>query len=396
MSVPNDLLRIFLQSCTKELENASIGSSHKSLAEIRVHILELQRTCLARVVEEWKTRKHLSPAVTIQDVQIALRDSNPELARDSSALNDAARGALARLVLCSELSREKESSSSLAADYYASLTTSGELPRTAILEFCGLCTAAVRLPQVQEHLQRGTPLFGSSSSTSNNSSGSTPQERLEAIQRHYLCALGYDPKFGTDEIKRIFFSSSKGYDCEVGQVFGELLQTMNTVVRNASLFAQQEALQQFSDQNDGGVTRIVSVNYSEKIVDAASGRPVASPEAGTAAAPPVGETMHQEQRQREELQMARKAAAMQQEILGELLAMRDEQREETLKRAKARVDEFLQNVLELPPGSERVHMLQSADAETQRYMAMHKVWEGVVASNGGKDPVIHYRKQEPH
>ena len=363
MSIPIDRISEFLDRCTHDLNELSIDH-YESISEIRRLLMETQRTCLARVL----------PTSSEQELQKALKD--PALEKPVQALNQAARGAFARLVLCAEIQ---------AAPGTRTLTCRGSLPRSAIMEFCGLCQAIVHIKEVQDHLKDGRPLFG----PPNQQQQHTPQERLETIQRHYLEALGYDSEFGKAEIKRIFFTdgphSEFAQDRELVHAFMDLLQTMNQVVAEASMHAQQAALGQFSDIHQGGVTRVVSVSASEKIV---GGDDTVESVSG----PVMGETIHAEEQQRAELEMAKRAATMQQEILGQLLAMRGEERTENLERAKRCVDEFIQKAMSVPPGPERIAIMQGMDPETQRYMAMHKIWESVVQSNGGKEPIINFRK----
>ena len=298
-------------------------------------------------------------------------------------MNEAARLAFCRLVLYSQCHADMPASTDTMM-----MITSGVMERSDILEFCGLCQTAVRLPNVQRHLRDGSALFDDKVANAPTKSAETtmfPQKRLEAIQRHFLRALGYDPDHGTREIQRIFFGASDEYadDKILMDTFRTLVSTMNSAITNATLHAQQRA---FSDQDEGGVTRVVSVSYSEKLVDAASGEAVE-------AAVPEGQRMEQqaEAQQQARLKVAREAAALQQEILGELLALRDEERAAKLAQAKQVADDVLKQAMELPAGAERIVFLRSVDSQTQRLMAMHKLWESMVASNGGKEPVIHHQ-----
>ena len=380
--VPTELLQRFLQSCTRELDECSLHSA-QPIASIRKHVLQQQRACLARVLETYQTSDF-----SVDQVQAVLRElgtssSSSSLQKDLDAMDEAARQSVCRLVLYSQCHADE--------DMHASLISSGVMERSDILEFCGLCQTAVRLEIVQKHLCDGSPLFDDSDDSGTDSASEAtifPQKRLETIQRHFLRALGYDPDHGTREIQRIFFSGQQSEyadDEMLMETFRTLVSTMNSALTNATLHAQQRA---FSDQDDGGVTRVVSVNYSEKLVDAASGEDVVE-----AAVPSGQQRMEQqaEAQQQARLSVAREAAALQQEMLGELLALRDEERESKLAHAKQVTNDALRQAMELPAGAERIVFLRSMDAETQRLMAMHKLWEGVVASNGGREPVIHHQ-----
>jgi len=77
---------------------------------------------------------------------------------------------------------------------------------------------------------------------------------------------------------------------------------------------------------------------------------------------------------------------MQQEILGQLLSMDEQDRDANLQAAKEAHDAFLQGALELPMGPERVEYLRSVDPNTQRLLVMHKLWSSFLADNGGVAP----------
>ena len=72
--------------------------------------------------------------------------------------------------------------------------------------------------------------------------------------------------------------------------------------------------------------------------------------------------------------MAREASLLQQE-LNELLAMRDEERDAMLKEAQQTVEQVLRKAFELTSGPERIAYLTSLDAETQRLIALKKLWD---------------------
>ena len=84
--------------------------------------------------------------------------------------------------------------------------------------------------------------------------------------------------------------------------------------------------------------------------------------------------------------MARQASLSQQELVNELLAMRDEERDAMLKEAQQTVEQVLRKAFELPSGPERIAYMTSLDAETQRLIALKKLWDNLLASNGGAPP----------
>merc|ERR1712038_828731 len=71
--------------------------------------------------------------------------------------------------------------------------------RQLTLEFCGLCTTAFKLPQVEEYAKSGKQLsFCESTSVDNDDvrgediDDSTPQQRISHLQQMIICALGYE------------------------------------------------------------------------------------------------------------------------------------------------------------------------------------------------------------
>ena len=404
MSVPREFLQRFLLDCTEELNKHTLVEP-QPLSEIRQYTLHLQRSCLERAVDKWNDEnigRDNETKITTEQVQLELRNLQQQSADESSNdseqlkfhkelsdLNEAARQAFCRLVLYSECLYEQEKDK-------RSLQMTDSIERADLLEFCGLCLTVLRLPNVQQHLRDGSDLF-ENVPVADSEKTILPQKRLEHIQRQFFCALGYDPDHGTAEIKRIFFTTNNNNeyadDEQVLDAFAQLTSATRTALHNATIHAQEMA---FSDQEEGGVTRVVSVSYSEKLVDARTGQQVVT---GTdvdaaATAVPTGERMEEqaEAQQRENLHLAREAAALQKEILDELLALCDEERQARLATAKEASENFMKQALEIPSGAERVAFLRSVDPDTQRLMVMHKLWEGMVAANGGKEPNVHLQE----
>jgi hypothetical protein len=446
--VPDELFQLFLRTCSQQLMSvecvmaAILDDAPQPVAILRQCLLQQQRECLEQVLRDWNKENNSVAPVSGDQMQTGLRalqlssrtdiasltSSNPSttatrLRADLDAMNEAARWAFCRLLLYSETMREKQKelrNTKQARDFEndeeSTTWMMRPMQRSDIFEFCGLCKTVVRLPEVQRHLRDGSALFSvnnkncGSHSTAESSptaaATTTPQNRLDLIQRRFLRALGYDPDHGTTEIQRIFFTpqpNEYSNDAELIETFSQLVCTMNSVLVNETLHAQQKSF--FSgysnDTVDGGVSRIVSVTYSEKLVDVASGQDVVDQEKNentsfkNAISPPSVERMDQQvhAQQQASLKIARDAAALEQEILGELLSLRDGDRHERLVQAKEAADDFRQKALEIPMGTERVAFLRSVDPRTQRLLLMHKIWEGVVASNGGKEPVIHFQSQ---
>lgn len=399
--IPQEVLLKFFRDATAALERCSIGSP-RTFSDLRMVVLNEQRLCLEEIVKEYNKLESASP-LTIDQVQLSLKnlsssnaplDNIVRIAMDG--MNDSARLCFTRLVLQSECLRSVN-----GITVAEGLKRSESLNRNDILEFCGLCTVALRFPNVQSHVQNGTPLFDGDINEDNEDARSNvfPDHRLHAIQRMFLQAIGYDADHGTNEIKRIFFSDHEDSefkdDTELLTVFANMAGTMTATLTNATLQASNNAL---SDRDDGGVTRVVSVSYSEKLIDELSGRelPLVDDTTNSNLTNAAPETQRMQgiqldcEDKLDELRLAREASRLQQELLGELLIMRDEDREVMLDLAKAEAGKFIQTALQIPPGPERIEYMQSMDAQTQKLLAMHKLWEGMLASNEGKAPTLRY------
>ena len=82
-----------------------------------------------------------------------------------------------------------------------------------------------------------------------------------------------------------------------------------------------------------------------------------------------------EERQRNQLQMAQKASQLQQSIMQQLLDMDEEKRRECLMDARNVHEKFLQDALALPP-QERIPFMQNVQPDVQKKLLMYKLWEG--------------------
>jgi hypothetical protein len=182
-------------------------------------------------------------------------------------------------------------------------------------------------------------------------------------------------------MQKIFFPSEEdgndanSPDAEMQEAFGNFLTAMSTAANKAAT-ASSSSLQ--ASTLSDGKTRVVSVQHSERIV---SGEAVGGMSAITNDAVPLAQSMeeHDDERQRRQLAMARKTAALQQGLLNEVHAMEEIEREKLLADAKDAHLSFLNRVSELPIGEERLHFLQSIDSDTQRLLAIHKLWEAQIS-----------------
>lgn len=429
------LVTEFCKQATAALENlCELDAPAEALGDIRAILLSKQIECLQTAIDSVTITSSVVASAddanwTVQDLQQALgrygnsgaddNDNNnnspttlaivAQRAAAMERMNDAARLAFCRLVLYSEsLHDSAEFSNSIPRS--RDLISSGvSMKHSDLLEFCGMCQTAVRLDIVIQHLRKGVPLFenlvvAAEAAVSESRTLMFPHERLERIQRMFLRALGYDPDYGTREIKRMFYNGTdeSEYDEQLHATFSSMAQQMDAVLVEATAAASHDTF--FA--NDDSVTRVVSVAYSEKLIDEVTGQEIMTVHED---AVPRPETMDgqqededdspeliaaaREQNRRDEFALARQAAVLQQEILGELLSMRDEEREVKLRSAQETVNKVLHTAMQIPAGSERVSYITSLDPATQRLMAMQKLWDGMLAANGGKPPTI--RTQHP-
>ena len=127
-----------------------------------------------------------------------------------------------------------------------------------------------------------------------------------------------------------------------------------------------------SDQHQGGVTRVISVQYSEVTEGSTGG--VGAGGGGAAAGAPKAESLASEEERIQQIRLASKAQELQMQYMKELNGMDEVKRQSFLDRAKQVSDDFLRTVMELPPGQERVEYLRTVDPETSKLMTMYKLW----------------------
>ncbi|GKY91978.1 hypothetical protein MPSEU_000169400 [Mayamaea pseudoterrestris] len=368
------------------------------ISEIRQRLLSTQLACLEQWINQYNAAQESGDKhVTTSQVQAHLQKlgTREELLplpvkTVMDKMNEAARLAFARLVLHSECSWEVQS---YAARKQRSLKSSGSMSRSDLVEFIGLCNVAVRLPNVQSHLSSGAPLFADLHETL--PAPFFPQERLERIQQMFLRAIGYDADFGAAEIKRLLEASSN--DEELTRLLANMGATLSAAIQNATMESMKSSL---NDHDQGGSTRVVNVEYSEQIIDAASGQVIATSTLTTsndnlAVNVPSSEHIREDSQkgnaaeQASQWDMAKQASKLHQEILGELLSMGPEEREIKLAQAKHASQLVMQQLQALSPGAERVQFLQGIDMSTQRLLVMEKLWESMLQANGGEPPTIH-------
>jgi hypothetical protein len=141
------------------------------------------------------------------------------------------------------------------------------------------------------------------------------------------------------------------------------------------------ATYQATEANFDGVSRVVSV--TESVIDE-HGNVIEN----SMDAPMVSVMEKSEEEKQKEMFLARESARAQQEILAQLLSMRDEEREQRLGEARAARAEFETRLQETPP-EQRVMLLQNLSVKIQRLLIMEKLWTSILRANGGKPPKMH-------
>jgi hypothetical protein len=412
--VPDALIVHFFEAATKGLDNiVDISNSrhrpprHLSLADCKRYVLELQKEVLQETLQDYN-EKHES-AVTIDEAQQALAELNPlepnsALSVSRTTMEEAARCALCRLVLYTEIHWEADKDDD-DDGISRNLQTQGHLDRAKLLDMIALCQTAIKLPEVQQYLADGSPFFLEQPTTDNlttlpvpNNKEPTimkfPQARLEKIQRYIAQSIGWDPDFLSRELRRLFVTPDNtpattndpndhwARDPEVTTRFHQLIKEMSLAVSKATLQSSTSG-HPLSDVEEGGVTRVISVQCTELPFDTVLNKdhdghgPM-----GVSAPGKITIDPHlSEEEQKRQLRLASEATKLQQEILQELMNMTEEQRNQQLWEAEQATEEFLQNTLALPPGMERIAYLQSVDPHTSKLLAIHKLWQTVQQSS---------------
>jgi hypothetical protein len=270
-----------------------------------------------------------------------------------------------------------------------------EMDRQATLEFCGLCTTAIKIPQVQTYIHTGNMNFLNDLSHNENINDTTtdtteskvdatisPQQRISHLQQMILCALGYEPSYGGKKIQmQMLTNNHNDDDAELNEAFATFIVTIQETTKEAMNINLQEHKDTLSDEKEGGVTRVVAVNYSEREIrsdgrekECANCDP--TPNTNTNGEAPSNQRMEEQNEdvQREQMQMAKRAAQLQQSIMNELLSMKEDERKVCLLDAKNAHECFLKDALALPP-MERVVFMQNVDAGLQKKLLMYKLWE---------------------
>eukprot|EP00537_Pseudo-nitzschia_pungens_P008427 CAMPEP_0172379026 /NCGR_PEP_ID=MMETSP1060-20121228/69718_1 /TAXON_ID=37318 /ORGANISM="Pseudo-nitzschia pungens, Strain cf. cingulata" /LENGTH=464 /DNA_ID=CAMNT_0013106759 /DNA_START=122 /DNA_END=1517 /DNA_ORIENTATION=- len=460
MTVPDDLLLAFFGESSSRLLEMDAGEAMASasdknavisffgLDDCRRCVLDQQILVLKEVTDRYRDESS-SDDITATRVQERLGrlQQEPNLSQElkgaMETMNDAARMAVCKLALyCEEGFVQTQSSTSSRT-----LQDEGRLDRTKLMEYFGLCQAALKLPCVTDFLVEinrdrifdarqsdgdqtdETDETNTSSSAmvfrvtdflveinrdrifdarqsdgdqtdetdeTNTSSSAMvfPQSRLEYVQRLLAKAIGWDPVFVTSELRTIFVErpgevDSDYYDEPVVSLFQKLVEEMMVAIRSASLqLRAKQDTELLNDLGKGGSTRVVSMQYSEFEVDQNGNRIESSQTNAPESTVDEREEDLSEEEKKRQLRLASEAAILQQTILGELLSMSEEERTDKLNQAAKASRKFMEEAMALPPGQERVDFLRGMDATTARQLAMHKLWTGMLQANGGQPPKI--------
>ena len=379
----------------RPLNNVEASSKHSddyvvptSLEEHRSYLLKEQIVALDDTVS--KVSEERSDSITSREVQDHLRalganqfsgitsdlDVQKTLKDHMNVMNEEARTAFARSVLWSEMRWMKQETKmdNGIIDFIETkrpLHKTGdgqEMDRKDLLEFCALCSAVVKLEEVEEHLKSGKDVFASDAEFLIDDRSTAPQRILQ-LQRAMLCAIGFEPTFGGEELHRIM--TSEGTDEEVEGALASYLMTIQVVAKKAMDGGNMN--EGMTDKHEGGVTKIVSVKYSEKTMSRnANGKEMI---VGDDAPTHARMEQQSEEQQKMQLKMAAQAASMQQKILDEFMSMSERDRNEQLTKARKAHDLFLQDAMALPPGPQRIEFLQNISSEQQKLLLIHKLWE---------------------
>ncbi|CAJ1952468.1 unnamed protein product [Cylindrotheca closterium] len=364
--VSDEILLTFFRQCRKALVEVDCKEALRNetwtTAECRRFILDKQRHVLSSTLSTYNQKSTDNSRVSTEEVQERLTNIKKEaLSRQLEAAmteNDAsARQALCKLILYSETHRETPNQD---------LQNDGRLNRSKLLEYLGLCQSAITLECVEQNLRDNTPLFDDLQAPKDEPTAMAyPQKRLEKVQQILAKAVGLEPRFVTSELTRIFVDPATAATCEYSDdqecrdVFRRLIVQMQTTVANASLHSDPTTL---SDRDKGGVTRVVAVQYSE-VGD------------GSSSDAPKKNTMELPQEEQiRQIRVVSEAKKLQEELLKELEDLSPEDRKQKLKYARQVSDVFLQSVIKLPPGPERIRFLQTVDPEKSKLLTMYKLW----------------------
>ena len=260
----------------------------------------------------------------------------------------------------------------------ASLKSSG-FDRTRLLEFLDSCVALLTYPDSRIKLRAAFDKGNERASTSTpeekrNSPMQLMQDELNELQKTMLECCGFDADYGVSALASIRDEYSADADVM------KKLQTFQDAMKVAVQSAAADDSKKWSKSNDG-TTKVLSVSHKELDGDAPPGINT------------VDNIDMNERAQVVNLAKAKQIAVLQQDILAQLLTWSEEERDEQLKFAKQTHDEFVSQVMSIESTEERTQFMLTVNPEVQRTLLVHKVWEDMCKTNGGKPPSIKMNKE---
>mmetsp|Transcript_6027 Transcript_6027/g.16393 ORF Transcript_6027/g.16393 Transcript_6027/m.16393 type:complete len:444 (-) Transcript_6027:226-1557(-) len=431
--IPDEALLLFFRCATtmlKELDCAvQCEDGLMSIADCRQRLLDRQLSTLSRAVYDYNEANSMQmDQAKVQQRLASLRGDDSvsrQVLTAMEEMDEAARLALVRLVLYIESNHDQQdqqqqkergtSQSGVEAPKPNAqrslkpkrhLEAQEHIQRSKLIEFIALNQAAINLPETLQFLNSGKWIFEDIQLKEEWTAQKMPQNRLERIQCMVARAVGYEPTHVTAELMRIFFDKKTSgnnefsSDEQVKSMFAELIAQMNAVVASASLYITNNRL---SDVSDGGVTRVVSVNFSEVGGNSggngdgptsAAGASGAAPttkrmtDAGIQSAASSSPSLASPQQQqalddasrKQQIRLASEAVTLQKSIIDELTSMPAQERNRKLEEARKASQVFMTNAMKFAPGPERIAYMRQIDAKTQRLLAMDKIWKVHVAS----------------
>jgi len=426
-TVPSSILIEFFRKTVEKLDRYACGNEYcsetgevqavaDSLAVLRMRLIQVQLETLHQIVEDYNSRSAKDSLISIESVQVALRqvgksrmdgegcnDGGECLYESMQRMNEAARLAFVRSVINAyqeEIEQKVFGKRQENEEAEGDPLISSSISRQEMLEYFGLVIVALSMDDVQRYLANGGQIDFSGNSSSLQQQAdehSSPETRLLVLQDLFLRAvkgrsITENPTvFILREAKRLLLTetttSSSNDDQERskdddGEEFLRVFENYLSAVR----VARENAIStsSLSDLDHDGVTRVVSVTYSE----------ISPMDAGEATSPmslpPRQSVMdeYRESEQRKNLSMARKASEMQQTLMDQLLVMDEDDRALVLREAKEAHDNFLKEALSIPPGPQRILFMQSIEEENQKKLIMHRLWESKMQNNEEKS--LHY------
>ncbi len=360
------LLKYFEEACNQLLKLADekvVPSVLTNLNWHRSRVVEAQLTALIGTLSEYDA---IFDAKVVQDVlrEIGLgnftnvdqadEELHKTLVKAMEKTNEVAREAFARSVLFSEMCDGPNNS------LERNLHTHADLDRSALMEFCGLVIAAMRLPEIQSFLFNGTRIKEDIKSEV----FSTSEERLLYIQKLLWKAVGWEPDNASDQMKHLMEGNSELMnDNEVMETVMKYTSSVRVAATNASMGSDLTGNMNTTD----GTTRVVNVTYSEKVVTSDTIQSLSAPTSNS-----MNEHKNEEQSMEQKAQ--RDVAKLRQDIHDEFMSLSPDEQSKTLTKAKQAQNAFFQKVMSTPPGAERVMLMKSIDFETQKLLIIHKMW----------------------